>query len=107
MNARIDHGVTSGTFSLDGETHEVDNNVWVLGDDTQCVVFDAPHDLKTVLDLVGGRECAGLLMTHSHDDHARLAPELATELEAPVLLNPRSEERRVGKEWRSEGGRAN
>ena len=92
MNVRIDHAVNSGTFSLDGETHEVDNNVWVLGDDTQCVVFDAPHDLKTVLDLVGGRECAGLLMTHGHDDHARLAPELATELEAPVLLNPADRE---------------
>src|SRR5690625_1441079 len=80
------------TFRVVPETHEVDNNVWVLGDDTQCVVFDAPHDLKTVLDLVGGRECAGLLMTHSHDDHARLAPELATELEAPVLLNPADRE---------------
>src|SRR5690625_7289017 len=108
MNVRIDHAVTSGTFSLDGETHEVDNNVWVLGDDTQCVVFDAPHDLKTVLDLVGGRECAGLLMTHSHDDHARLAPELATELEAPVLLNPADREeigrascRERGAEWGS------
>ncbi|MGA8456141.1 MAG: MBL fold metallo-hydrolase, partial [Streptosporangiaceae bacterium] len=27
----LDHLVTSGTFSLDGGTWEVDNNVWLLG----------------------------------------------------------------------------
>ena len=43
MPARIDHGVTSGTFTLDGETFDVDNNVWVIGDDTECLVIDAPH----------------------------------------------------------------
>ena len=51
MSIRLDHTVTSGTFSLDGETHEVENNVWVLGDDEQCVVFDAPHDVKAVKEL--------------------------------------------------------
>ncbi len=25
---RVDHAVTSGTFSLDGETFDVDNNIW-------------------------------------------------------------------------------
>ena len=43
--ARIDHGVTTGTFSLDGETFDVDNNVWVVGDDSECIVIDAPHDV--------------------------------------------------------------
>ena len=41
MAARVDQTVTSGTFSLDGETFDVDNNVWVLGDDHECVVIDA------------------------------------------------------------------
>ena len=41
MTARVDHGVTSGTFSLDGQTFDVDNNVWVIGDDTECIVLDA------------------------------------------------------------------
>ena len=45
----IDHGVTSGTFSLDGETFDVDNNVWVVGDDDECVVIDAPHDVDAIL----------------------------------------------------------
>ncbi len=31
---RVDRVVTSGTFGLDGGTWEVDNNVWVVGDDT-------------------------------------------------------------------------
>ena len=33
MTVRIDHAITSGTFSLDGETFNVDNNVWVIGND--------------------------------------------------------------------------
>ena len=92
MSARVDHAVTAGTFSLDGETHEVENNVWVLGDDEQCVVFDAPHDLTTVSDLIGERECVGILLTHAHDDHVRMAPELSEHLEAPLLLNPADRE---------------
>ncbi|MDU5962450.1 MAG: MBL fold metallo-hydrolase, partial [Dermabacter sp.] len=28
MNLRIDHAVTEGTFTLDGETFDVANNVW-------------------------------------------------------------------------------
>ena len=33
---RIDHVTTSGTFELDGGSWEVDNNVWVLGDEREC-----------------------------------------------------------------------
>lgn len=90
--ARIDHATTEGTFTLDGETHEVENNVWVLGDSDQCVVFDAPHDVDVVRSLVGDRECLGILLTHAHDDHVRFAPELSTALEAPILLNPEDED---------------
>ena len=31
MAVRVDHAVVSGTFSLDGETFDVDNNIWVIG----------------------------------------------------------------------------
>ncbi|MBP2472471.1 hydroxyacylglutathione hydrolase [Crossiella equi] len=88
MSVRIDHGVTSGTFSLDGQTFDVDNNVWVLGDDAECVVLDAPHDVEAILKLVGGRRVAAVLATHAHDDHIRYAPELAEATGAPVLLHP-------------------
>ena len=40
---RIDRVVTSGTFSLDGGTWEVDNNIWLLGDDDEVLVVDAAH----------------------------------------------------------------
>ena len=35
--------VTSGTFELDGGSWEVDNNIWLVGDDNEVVVFDAAH----------------------------------------------------------------
>ncbi|MEU6078353.1 MBL fold metallo-hydrolase [Micromonospora sp. NPDC047074] len=88
MAARVDHAVTSGTFSLDGQTFDVDNNVWVVGDDTECVVVDAPHDVDAILAAVGGRRVRAILATHAHDDHVRVAPELARATGAPVLLHP-------------------
>ncbi|MCO1594310.1 MBL fold metallo-hydrolase [Micromonospora sp. RHAY321] len=87
MTARVDHAVTSGTFSLDGQTFDVDNNVWVLGDDSECVVLDAPHDVDAILTLVGDRHVRAILATHAHDDHVRVAPELARATGAPVLLH--------------------
>ncbi|MBK9740312.1 MAG: MBL fold metallo-hydrolase [Actinobacteria bacterium] len=88
MAPRIDHVVTSGTFSLDGEVFNVDNNVWALGDDTECIVIDAPHDVAAILDLVGGRRVVAIVCTHAHDDHVRVAPSLAAETGAPILLHP-------------------
>jgi glyoxylase-like metal-dependent hydrolase (beta-lactamase superfamily II) len=88
MSARVDHGVTSGTFSLDGQSFEVDNNVWVVGDDHECVVIDAPHDVNAILGLVGGRRLKAILCTHAHDDHVRVAPHLRRETSAPIFLHP-------------------
>ncbi|MEU4556045.1 hydroxyacylglutathione hydrolase [Micromonospora violae] len=87
MSARVDHAVTSGTFSLDGQTFDVDNNVWVIGDDRECVVLDAPHDAAAIRALVGDRQVRAILATHAHDDHVRVAPELAEATGAPVLLH--------------------
>lgn len=85
---RIDHITTSGTFSLDGQTHEVDNNVWVVGDDDECVVIDAPHDAEAIGELVGTRRVQAILASHAHDDHVRVAPKLAELLDAPIWLHP-------------------
>lgn len=87
-NVRVDHAVVSGTFSLDGETHEVDNNIWVVGDDNECVVIDAPHDADAILEVVAGRAVKAILLTHAHDDHCRVAPELREKVTAPILLHP-------------------
>jgi glyoxylase-like metal-dependent hydrolase (beta-lactamase superfamily II) len=88
MAARIDHAVSSGTFSLDGETFDVDNNIWVVGDDTECVVIDAPHSVEEVLEVVAGRKVKAILLTHAHDDHVRIAPALREAVVAPLFLNP-------------------
>ena len=88
MTARVDHAVVSGTFTLDGETFEVDNNVWVIGDDEECVVVDAPHDVDAILAVVGGRKVKAIVCTHAHDDHVRAAPALREAVVAPILLHP-------------------
>lgn len=87
MGARIDHVVTSGTFSLDGGTWDVDNNVWIVGDDSECVVIDAAHDAAAILGAVGDRTLRAILLTHAHDDHIDAAAELQATTGAPVLLN--------------------
>jgi glyoxylase-like metal-dependent hydrolase (beta-lactamase superfamily II) len=88
MAARIDHAVTSGTFSLDGQTFDVDNNVWIVGDDTSCVVIDAPHSVDAIVAAIGGRTVVAIVATHAHDDHVRVAPALSAVTGAPVLLHP-------------------
>lgn len=88
MTARVDHGITSGTFSLDGETFDVDNNVWVVGDDHECIVIDAPHDVEGILAVVGDRKVKAIVCTHAHDDHVRVAPALRERTMAPILLHP-------------------
>ncbi|MEW1616160.1 MULTISPECIES: MBL fold metallo-hydrolase [unclassified Streptomyces] len=86
--ARVDRLVTSGTFSLDGGTWEVDNNVWIVGDDREVVVIDAAHDAAAITEAVGGRAVIAIVCTHAHDDHVNAAPLLAELTGAPVLLHP-------------------
>ncbi|WP_432562288.1 MBL fold metallo-hydrolase [Kineococcus sp. SYSU DK003] len=92
MSARVEHLVTSGTFSLDGQTFEVDNNVWIVGDDEQVVVVDAPHDVEAIAAAIGDRRLLAVVCTHAHDDHVRKAPELAQRFGAPILLHPADRE---------------
>lgn len=88
MTARIEHLTTAGTFSLDGETHQVENNVWLVGDDSEVIVVDAPHELQPILDAIAGRRVEAILCTHGHDDHVTVGPQLAEATGAPVLLHP-------------------
>jgi hypothetical protein len=89
---RVDHAVSSGTFSLDGETFDVDNNIWVVGDDSECVVIDAPHSVADILAVVGDRKIKAIVCTHAHDDHVRVAPALREAANggqgAPIMLHP-------------------
>ena len=85
---RVDRVVTSGTFSLDGGTWDVENNVWVVGDDAECVVIDAAHDGRPILRAVARRKVLAILLTHAHDDHCRVAPALREAVVAPIFLHP-------------------
>ncbi|WP_329416545.1 MBL fold metallo-hydrolase [Streptomyces sp. NBC_00704] len=88
MTARIEHLVTSGTFELDGGAWEVDNNVWLIGDDEEVLVVDAAHDADAIDAAVGDRRLVAVVCTHAHNDHVNAAPALAARHGAPVLLHP-------------------
>ena len=80
MAAQIENIVTSGTFSLDGGTWDVDNNVWIIGDDKEVLVIDPAHDPDKIRAAIGDRTVTSVLLTHGHDDHIRYAREFADAL---------------------------
>jgi len=84
----IDQVVTSGIFSLDGSEFEVDNNIWIVGDETEVYVVDAAHDHAPIVDGVAGRRVTAILCTHGHNDHINAAAALAEATGAPVMLHP-------------------
>ncbi len=88
MSARVDRVVTSGQFCLDGGCWDVDNNIWLIGDDNEVVVVDAAHSAKPIIDTVGDRRVVAVVCTHVHNDHVTVAPELAEHFDAPILLHP-------------------
>ena len=88
MSVRVERVVTSGVFSLDGQDFDVDNNVWLLGNDDEVLVVDAAHDAAVILDAVAERQVVGVLCTHSHNDHVNAVQGLLSRIDAPVYLHP-------------------
>ena len=84
----LERVVTSGLFELDGGSWPVENNNWVVGDDSSVIVFDAAHTAGPIIDAVAGREVVAVVCTHGHNDHITVAPELGDTFGAPVLLHP-------------------
>ncbi|CAB4661378.1 unannotated protein [freshwater metagenome] len=88
MSPRVENIVTSGTFSLDGGTWEVDNNVYLIGNDFEVLVIDPAHDQPAILDAIGGRKVSGVICTHGHDDHIGQAVVISEMTGAPIWLHP-------------------
>lgn len=85
--AKIETIVTSGTFSLDGGTWDVDNNVYLVGDDSSVLVIDPAHEVDKVREAIGDRTVTAILLTHGHDDHISEVLKLRELVDAPVLIN--------------------
>jgi glyoxylase-like metal-dependent hydrolase (beta-lactamase superfamily II) len=85
----VDRIVTSGVFELDGGSWEVDNNVWVLGDDKECVIIDAAHDGRTIVKSIAlQRKVKAVICTHAHNDHINAVGEVCDGTRAPAYLHP-------------------
>lgn len=87
-DARLDRVVTHGIFSIDGEDFEVDNNIWIVGDDTECLVIDAAHEAAPIVAGIAGRRVVAIVCTHGHNDHINAAAELADTVDAPIVIHP-------------------
>jgi glyoxylase-like metal-dependent hydrolase (beta-lactamase superfamily II) len=86
---RVERLVTSGTFELDGGSWEVDNNVWIVGDDKECVVIDPAHDARAIVKSVPhDRKVTAVLCTHAHNDHINGVGEVCDATRAPAYLHP-------------------
>jgi glyoxylase-like metal-dependent hydrolase (beta-lactamase superfamily II) len=79
---------TSGIFALDGQEFEVENNIWLVGDDSEVLVIDAAHDHLPIASAVGDRRVVAIVATHGHNDHINAAMALSAAVQAPVLLHP-------------------
>lgn len=78
----------SGIFSLDGQDFEVEDNIWIVGDDREVVVIDAAHDAAPIVEAVSGRRVSAIVCTHGHNDHINAALDVAAATSAPVALHP-------------------
>jgi glyoxylase-like metal-dependent hydrolase (beta-lactamase superfamily II) len=88
VTARIDKVVVPGVFSLDGQDFDVENNVWLVGDDDEVLVIDAPHDAAPIVEAIGGRTVRAIVLTHGHNDHITAAVALREATGAPVWFHP-------------------
>ncbi|MGR7027679.1 MBL fold metallo-hydrolase [Geodermatophilus sp. URMC 62] len=84
---RIEKAVVPGVFSLDGQDFDVDNDVWLEGDD-EVLVVGAPHRVDPIVEAVGGRKVTAIVLTRGHNDHITAAVDLREATGAPIWFHP-------------------
>jgi glyoxylase-like metal-dependent hydrolase (beta-lactamase superfamily II) len=88
MAVRIDLVRTSGQFTLDGQSFDVENNVWLVGDDEEVLVIDAAHDAGPIIEGIDDRRVVAIVCTHGHNDHINAALDVHGFLgRVPVALH--------------------
>lgn len=93
QEARIEHLLTSGYTGAGSpgyppEGFFIENNVWLVGNDSQVLIVDAGHDAAAIERAVGGRDVLGILLTHGHNDHISAAVAVANALDTHIYLHP-------------------
>ena len=71
----------AGPFTFTG------TNTFIVGSGPVAIIDPGPDDaahLDAILDAVGDREIAAIVLTHTHRDHCELVPRLKTIIGAPV-----------------------
>lgn len=67
----------------------MENNTWLVGDDSEVIVIDPAHNAHVVHDAIGDRRVAAILLTHGHWDHVRAAVGLGRKVDVqPRLRKP-------------------
>lgn len=84
---RIELLRTTGTLWREAEGFDIENNVWIIGSDTEAIIIDAAHDAAAIAQAVGERTVLGILLTHGHEDHVNAAVETAKAVDAPLFLH--------------------
>ncbi|AWB82985.1 Zn-dependent hydrolase [Corynebacterium yudongzhengii] len=78
---------------------DMDNNVYLLHDDTEGLLIDAADNADAIMDMAKevGVKITNVLTTHRHEDHTRALPEilertgarhLSSFLDSPALPSP-------------------
>jgi glyoxylase-like metal-dependent hydrolase (beta-lactamase superfamily II) len=88
MGIRIDLVRTNGQFTLDGQSFDVENNIWLVGDDEEVLIIDAAHEAGPIIEAIDDRRVVAIVCTHGHNDHINAALDVHGFVgRVPVCLN--------------------
>jgi len=88
MGLRVDLVRTNGQFTLDGQSFDVENNIWLVGNDEEVLVIDAAHEAGPIIEGIEDRRVVAIVCTHGHNDHINAALDVHGFVgRVPVCLN--------------------